>query len=132
MNVMKPRDSSTPAMPPASDSISDSVMHWPTMRPRAAPSDNRMANSRLRAAPWALRRPARLAQQAISSTAMTPLFRPRAALFHAAGISVGNSAAASASVRPGASRPIALRIVQSAARAALQKRYPTSSIIIGM
>ena len=42
-----------------------------------------------------------------------PLFSPTGAFTHAAGISVGSSAAASASVRPDARRPIISRMVQS-------------------
>ena len=62
----------------------------------------------------------------------TPLFSPSGACAHAAGMIAANSAAASDTVRFGASRPIIVSVVQSAASESLHHRYPTRSIIVGM
>ena len=62
----------------------------------------------------------------------TPLFSPGGACDHAAGLIAENSAAASETVRPVASRPIIVSIVQSTASESLHHRYPTRSIAVGM
>jgi hypothetical protein len=53
-------------------------------------------------------------------------------LIHDRGISIVSSAAASSTVRPGASRPIIARMVQVGASASSHHRYPVRSVIAGM